>query len=71
MTEASAAEYARVYVRGLFGGEEPDHEKITGTLFPRRMQTARARQFWGALGPAQRRTAIGLGHCLPDRQGPA
>lgn len=31
--EAGAAEYARVYVRDLFGGEEPDHEKITGTLF--------------------------------------
>lgn len=30
---AEAAEFARRYVRDLFGGEEPAHDQITTTLF--------------------------------------
>lgn len=50
--EASAAEYARAYVRNLFGGEEPDHEKITSTLFLAAFESC------GRVTDAERRRAL-------------
>lgn len=47
-----AAEFARRYVRDLFGGEEPNHHQITTTLFLAAFESAQK------IPDAERRRAV-------------